>query len=155
MAVQWIRRIRGPGSLKVTNGWSHFHYIHISITFKYFTTFVFITNSFPTLYLAFLQQILFQTCDNYLTKPRILKDFKKYTPIYIYIYIHQCPGFLYLQGGFELIHLRFKYQSDSNAARIENYSIRHTSVTGGQYIRITRALKKLPMLGSHPPEILL
>ena len=69
--------------------------------------------------------------------------------------IHQCPGFLYLQGGFELIHLRFKYQSDSNAARIENYSIRHTSVTWGQYISITRALKKLPMLGSHPPEILL
>jgi len=54
VTVQWIRRIRGPGSLKVTNGWSHFHYIHMCITFKYFTTFIFITNSFSTLYLAFL-----------------------------------------------------------------------------------------------------
>lgn len=66
--------------------------------------------------------------------------------------IHQCPGFLYLRGGFELIHLRFKYQSDSNAARIENYSIRHTLVTWGQYIRITRALKNYPCLGPIPQK---
>lgn len=66
-----------------------------------------------------------------LTKPRILKDLKKY--------IYQCPGSLHHQRDSESINLGFVLSPSIIliAARIESHYAMLSSVTLGLYIRIT------------------